>query len=100
MRTLIALCLIAAIVFIVSCQQPAQMKADMEKQTEQIKMLEEKIDALNTKIEQLMTNYKKHLDDFHQKSSKGKKLPAMGLAPTDQSLPISDIGLIIFVINT
>jgi uncharacterized protein YoxC len=81
MKILMALSLIAAIVLIMSCQQPAQIKTEMEKQTAQIKSLESKVDALNVKVEQLITDFNKHMDDFHKKSHKPKRFPALGYAP-------------------
>ena len=78
MRLFTALSLIAAIALIVSCQQPAQSKARMEKQADQIKTLENKVDALNNKLEQFIKDFNQHLDNFHKKSRQQKKLPAMG----------------------
>lgn len=86
MKKLATIGLLIVIAFIMSCQPSAQTKSEMENQTEQIRMLEQKIDALNTKIDQFMNDFKKHLDDFHQKTSKQKKLPAMGYLPITNSL--------------
>lgn len=85
MKKLATIGLLVAITLIMSCQPSAQTKSEMEKQAEQIRMLDNKIDALNTKIEQLIKDFKKHLDDFHKKTSKEKKLPAMGYAPITNS---------------
>ena len=86
MKDIAIIGLLIVIALIMSCQPSAQIKSDMEKHAEQIRMLDNKIDALNTKIEQLMNDFKKHIGDFHQKSSKQKKVPALGYLVTNKSL--------------
>ncbi len=86
MRKLVAIGLLITIALIMSCQPSAQIKSDMEKQAEQIRMLDNKIETLNTKLEQMMNDFKKHMDEFHKKTSKQKKLPAMGYVPIMKSL--------------
>lgn len=85
MKILATIGLLIVITLIMNCQPSAQTKSEMENQAEQIRMLENKIDALNTKIDKLMNDFKKHLDDFHQKTSKQKKVPAMGNLPITNS---------------
>jgi uncharacterized protein YoxC len=85
MKDIAIIGLLIVIALIMSCQPSAQTKSEMENQTEQIRMLEQKVDAFNTKIDQLMKDFKKHMDDFHQKTSKQKKLPAMGYLPITNS---------------
>lgn len=80
MRTFAALFLIAAIALVLSCQQPAETKAEMDKMAEQIKTLEGKVMEMNTKVEQLIADYAKHMADFHKKSTpttKTKTTPAV-----------------------
>jgi outer membrane murein-binding lipoprotein Lpp len=67
----IAVCLLAFL-FIVGCQAPQDVKAQMDKQSEQIKMLEAKVTEHAAKIEQLKMDFEKHLTDFHKQASTGK----------------------------
>ena len=85
MKDIAIIGLLIVIALIMSCQPSAQTKLEMDNQAEQIRMLEQKVDAFNTKIDQLMKDFKKHMDDFHQKTSKQKKLPAMGYLPITNS---------------
>jgi len=85
MKDIAIIGLLIVIALIMSCQPSAHTKSEMENQIEQIRMLEQKVDAFNTKIDQLMKDFKKHMDDFHQKTSKQKKLPAMGYLPITNS---------------
>lgn len=76
MKKFAALCLIAAIVLVLSCQESAQVRAEREKMVTQIKTVEGKVTELQAKIEQLTNDFNKHMDDFH------KKAPAKPATPT------------------
>lgn len=69
MKKLIALCLIASIVLVLSCQESAQTKAEREQMAAQIKTLENKVTELGAKVEQLTADFTKHMDDFHKKAA-------------------------------
>lgn len=62
-------------IFIIGCQAPQDVKAQMDKQTEQIKALETKLAENTAKIEQLKVDYEKHITDFHKKALIGKPGP-------------------------
>ncbi|MEO0115221.1 MAG: hypothetical protein ABIK93_07060 [candidate division WOR-3 bacterium] len=72
MKKLAALCLIAAIFLVLSCQESAQVKAEREKMAEQIKALEGKVTELGAKVEQLTADYTKHYEEFHAKKAPAK----------------------------
>jgi hypothetical protein len=68
MKKFVALCMIAAIALVVSCQESAQTKAEREQMTAQIKTLEGKVTEMSAKVEMLMTDFTKHMADFHTKA--------------------------------
>ena len=68
MKKFAAICLIASIVLILSCQESAQTKAEREKMAAQIKVLEEKVTEMSAKVEMLTTDFTKHMADFHTKA--------------------------------
>ena len=72
MKKLTALCLIAAIALIVSCQPSAETKAELEKQAAQTK-------ALEAKVETLTADLAKHIQEYHAmgKEKQEKEIPLM-----------------------
>ena len=76
MKTFAALCLIAAIVLVLSCQESAQTKADMDKMAAQITALEAKVTEMSAKVDMMMTDYNKHMADFHTKAPAKTTKPA------------------------
>jgi len=85
--------LISVIAIIISCQQPTQIRAELEKQTNQIKLLENKVDVLNAKVEQLMKDFNQHIEDYHKKSLKrglkARKSPALGMHQIEDNFLVS-----------
>lgn len=69
MKKLSTLFLVAALLIVVGCQESAQVKAQREQMASQIKTLEEKVAALEAKVEQSTVDFTKHLDEFHKKAS-------------------------------
>lgn len=67
MKKLAPLFLVAALLVVVGCQESAQVKAQREQMASQVKTLEEKVAALETKVEQSTADFAKHLDEFHKK---------------------------------
>ena len=73
MRIFAALCLIAVVAFVLSCQESAATKAEREQMAAQIKTLEGKVTEMGAKLEMLMTDYTKHIADYHTKPTTAPK---------------------------
>lgn len=69
MKKLTIALMLLAVIFIVGCQAPQEMKTQLDKQTVQIKMLETKLAEHATTFEQLKLDYEKHMVDFHKKGA-------------------------------
>lgn len=67
MKKLTIALLLVAVFLIIGCQAPQEMKTQLDKQTEQIKILETKLAEHATAFEQLKMDYEKHMVDFHKK---------------------------------
>ncbi|MBS4015521.1 MAG: hypothetical protein KGZ86_03695 [Candidatus Latescibacteria bacterium] len=69
MKKLTIALILLAVIFIVGCQAPQDVKAEMDKQAEQIKMLETKLAEHATAFEQLKMDYEQHMVDLHKKTA-------------------------------
>lgn len=69
MRKFAALLLVAAVFSLLSCQEPAKAKEERQQMASQIKSLEDKVTQLEGKLDQLTTDFTKHIDEFHKKAS-------------------------------
>lgn len=66
----LTIALIALVVlFIIGCQVPQEIKTQLDKQTEQIKQLETKIQEHQAAFDQLKADFEKHMADFHKKAA-------------------------------
>ncbi len=68
MKKLLIATMLVAIVFIVGCPAPQDMKAQIDKQTETIKNLETKITEQAATIEQLKMDIEKIYTDYYKKA--------------------------------
>lgn len=73
MKTFAAICLIAVIAFVLSCQESAATKAGRDQMAAQIKTLEGKVTEMSAKLEMLATDFAKHMTDFHTKATTAPK---------------------------
>jgi len=73
MKKLAAICLIAVIAFVLSCQESAATKAEREQMAAQIKTLEGKVNELGAKVEMMTADFAKHMTDFHTKATTAPK---------------------------
>lgn len=69
MKKLLIATLLVAIVFIIGCQVPQDIKAQIDKQTETIKNLETKITEQAATIEQLKMDLEKIMADYYKKGT-------------------------------
>jgi cell division protein FtsB len=76
----IALVLLA-VIFIVGCQTPQDMKAQLDKQVEQIKQLETKITEHAATIEQLKTDLAKIMTDYYKGKTPTSTTPSTPSTP-------------------
>lgn len=76
MKTFAAICLIAAIVMVLSCQESAQTQADMEKMAAQITALETKVTEMSAKVDMMMNDYNMHMEQYHKKAPATTTKPA------------------------
>jgi outer membrane murein-binding lipoprotein Lpp len=76
MKKLLIATVLVAIVFIIGCQAPQDIKAQLDKQSTQIQTLEKTIQDNATKLEQMKMDYEKHMVDLHkQKATAGSTTP-------------------------
>jgi len=73
MRTFAAICLIAVVAFVLSCQESAATKTEREQMAAQIKTLEGKVTELGAKVEIMTADFAKHMTDFHTKAPTAPK---------------------------
>jgi outer membrane murein-binding lipoprotein Lpp len=73
MKKLAAICLIAVIAFVLSCQESAATKAEREQMANQIKTLQTQMDQLSAKFDQLATDFGMHMQQFHTKATTAPK---------------------------
>lgn len=73
MKTFAAICLIAVVAFVLSCQESAATKAEREQMAAQIKTLEGKVTELGAKVEMITADFAKHMTDFHTKTTTSTK---------------------------
>jgi outer membrane murein-binding lipoprotein Lpp len=82
MKTFAAICLIAVVAFVLSCQESAATKAEREQMAAQIKTLEGKVTELGAKVEMMTAEFAKHMTDFHTKATKPAAIkPTPGKPP-------------------
>jgi outer membrane murein-binding lipoprotein Lpp len=81
MKKFAAICLIAVIAFVLSCQESAATKAEREQMAAQIKTLEGKVTELGAKVEMMTADFVKHMTDFHMKASTKTTKPATPAKP-------------------
>jgi outer membrane murein-binding lipoprotein Lpp len=73
MKKLAAICLIAVIAFVLSCQESAATKAERDQMAAQIKTLEGKVTELGAKVDQLAADFAMHMQQFHTKATTAPK---------------------------
>jgi uncharacterized protein YcfL len=61
--------MLLAFLFIVGCQAPQDIKAQLDKQNETIMKLEKTVNEQAMKIEQLKMDFEKHLVDLHKQKA-------------------------------
>jgi len=81
MKKIAALCLIAAVLFVLSCQESAATKAEREQMGAQIKTLETQVTEMGAKLEMLTTDFTNHMNNYHPKKVTTPTKPAGQVKP-------------------
>ena len=81
MKKLLIATILVAIVFIIGCQAPQDVKSQLDKQGAQIQALEKSLQEHAVKFEQLKMDYEKHMVDFHKKTTTTTPKPTQPTPP-------------------
>lgn len=84
MKKFAAICLIAVIAFILSCQESAATKAEREQMANQIKTLETQVTELSAKFNQLASDFGMHMQQFHTKAPTTPKVMKSTQTPANK----------------
>lgn len=68
MKKLTIALILLAVIFIIGCQAPQEIKTQLDKQTQTIETLQKTVNEQAAKIEQLKMDYEKHMIDLHKKT--------------------------------